>query len=208
MSLFTTNRFASACASGRDWRDTSKLVLEKLEGIKETPGFLNLGFLYISDHLADDATSIFNLFQSVMKIDNWVGSVGMGVIGCGEAHVDVPAISAMVGSFPEGSFCIFPSKQEEEGSGLVLQQDVKNWLETHTPYLTLVHADPMAEEDPQELIQNLGNTTNSFLIGGMTSSRSEHYQIANNVLHNSVQRRVFFRGNFRSNDFVARLRAD
>ncbi len=193
MSLFTSTNFASANASGTDWRDTSKIVLEKLESVRNTPDYFNFGFLYISDHLADDTTSIFNLFRSVMKIDDWVGSVGMGVVGCGNSFVDVPAISAMVCRFPKDSFCVFPESHEDQdiSSDAVGQERVKKWLGDHMPMLTVVHGDPMADADPQIVIRDLESTTNSFVIGGVTSSRSEHYQIANAVLHNSVSG-VFF----------------
>ena len=104
MSLFTSSSFASAAASGTDWRDTAKTVLEMLEEAK-TPGHdFNFGFLYISDHLSEDAVSILNLFKSVLNIENWVGEIGLGIAGCGERFVDQPAISAMIGHFDEEDF--------------------------------------------------------------------------------------------------------
>ena len=200
MPLFTSTSFASTSASGTDWRDTSKKVLEQLESVRQNPDSFNFGFIYISDHLAEDATSIFNLFKSVLKIDNWVGSIGMGVIGCGKSYVDMPAISAMVGKFPEDSFCVFPADEDAQDSEassddnadeLSLQDNVKAWLASNTPMLTLVHGDPMAIHDPQTFLRELESTTNSFLVGGLTSSRSKHYQIANGVRHNAVSG-VFF----------------
>ena len=198
MSLFTSTDFASASASGTDWRDTSKNVLEKLDSIREDPDFFNLGFLYISDHLAEDAPSIFNLFKSVLKIDNWVGSIGMGVVGCGESYVDMPAISAMVGRFPQDSFCVFPQQADDDESSDShrqadgsIQEEVKNWLSDHAPMLSVVHCDPMAEHDVQNVLLELERTSNSFVVGGLTSSRSHHYQIANTICHNSLSG-VFF----------------
>lgn len=200
MPLFTSTSFASTSASGTDWRDTSKKVLEQLESVRQNPDSFNLGFLYISDHLAEDATSIFHLFKSVLKIDNWVGSVGMGVIGSGKSYVDMPAISAMIGRFPKDSFCVFPSEdteqnKEEENNdgtqGLPIQEEVKNWLADNNPMLTLAHGDPMATHDPQDFLRDLEKTTHSFIVGGLTSSRSKHYQISNAVRHNAVSG-VFF----------------
>ncbi|PCJ99000.1 MAG: histidine kinase [Zetaproteobacteria bacterium] len=200
MPLFTSTNFASTSASGTDWRDTSKKVLEQLESVRHSPDSFNLGFLYISDYLADDATSIFNLFKSVLKIDNWIGSVGMGVIGSGKSYIDMPAISAMVGKFPEDSFCIFPDDNastdnegiaENDPGGPTRQEGVQSWLKNNAAMLTLVHGDPMATNDPQTFMKELEETTNSFLVGGLTSSRSKHYQIANAVRHNAVSG-VFF----------------
>ena len=67
MPVFTSSDFASCIASGTDWRDTSKKVLEQLESVKTEGKKFNIGFLYLSDNLANDAGSILALFQSVLK---------------------------------------------------------------------------------------------------------------------------------------------
>ncbi len=190
MTLFTSTDFASASGSGSDWRDTSKNVLEQLVSAKGSSGDFNFGFIYISDHLAGDTTSIFNLFKSVLKIDNWIGSVGMGVIGCGESYVNMPAISVMIGRFPENSFCIFPD-QENGTSEEIPQDKVKDWLLKNPLMLSIVHGDPISDTDPQVMLRDLDNMTDSFIIGGLTSSRAEHYQIANSVCSGTLSG-VFF----------------
>jgi len=192
MNVFTSTDFASACASGTDWRDTSKSVLEKLDSIRTEGDEFNFGFIYISDYLADDATSIYNLFKSVLKIDNWVGSVGMGVIGNNESLLDKPAISAMIGKFPEGSFRVFPQNASdvndiENSKPYKIEQDaVQQWLVENNPMLGIAHLDPLSDNDPQETLLNLESSTGSFIIGGLTSSRSQHFQIANDVFDNGV----------------------
>jgi small ligand-binding sensory domain FIST len=192
MSLFTSTHFASAAAQGTDWRDTSKNVLEKLESIRTQKNSFNLGFLYISDHLADDATSILNLFRSVLGVENWVGSIGMGVLACGESYIDQPAIAALIGNFPADSFCVFPKSDEFKGSEDIDEQaEVKDWLVRHSPMLTVVHADPMAQDDPTAILAKLEQSANAYVVGGLTSSRSHHYQIANNISNNAISG-VFF----------------
>lgn len=189
MSLFTSRNFASAAASGTDWRDTSKAILEKLEGARgqaDSDEKFNFGFLYISDYLADDATSILNLFRSVLGIENWIGTVGMGVIGCGEAFVDKPAISALVGYIPQDQFCVFPDLSEDQGGEKKPQKNVKEWLGTHTPLLAFVHGDPLADDDPTGILRELERTSGAFFVGGLASSRSYHYQFANSVCENAL----------------------
>ncbi len=185
MSLFTSSHFASACASGTDWRDTSKNVLEKLDGVRTEQDQFNFGIIYISDLLSNDASSILNLFKSVLKIDCWIGSIGMGVVGCNDLHIDTPAISAMLCRFPEDSFCLFPEMNDQD-EVLKSQDHVLNWLTEKSPVVALVHGDPMAEEDPRAVLEDMEISTNAFVIGGMTSSRSEHYQIAGTLLNNSI----------------------
>ncbi|MCK5374331.1 MAG: FIST C-terminal domain-containing protein [Alphaproteobacteria bacterium] len=224
MSLLSSTNFASASASGTDWRDTSKAVLEQLDSIRTKNDGFNFGFLYISDYLADDAGSIYNLFKSVLKIDNWIGSIGMGVIGSGESLVDKPAISAMIGHFPDGSFCVFPKDKsnidfsqesaldkidielidiaegnreeqemafldedlERQGPRYLSHDVVQQWLIENTPMLSVVHIDPLSPHNPQETLEDLELSTNSFFVGGLTSSRSHHYQIANGLRNNAV----------------------
>ena len=208
MPLLTSTDFASASANGTDWRDTSKAVLEQLDSIRtENDGF-NFGFLYISDHLADDASSIYNLFRSVLKIDDWIGSVGMGVVGTGESLVDQPAVAAMIGRFPENSFCVFPRNKrgsdldltevpeedkeeieidlEKQGPRCLSKDAVEQWLIEHTPMLGVVHIDPLSSHNPQEFLTDLEHSTNCFFVGGLTSSRSHHFQIANGVCDSSL----------------------
>ena len=196
MPLFTSREFAAAAASGTDWRDTSKAVLEELESIRTENDQFNFGFLYISDMLADFAPSILNLFRSVTHIDHWIGSVGMGVIGTGQAFVNQPAISALIGHFPEDEFCVFPETDEEDSDSLARasgrnQNRVKKWLDAHAPFLVCVHADPMADDDPMAVLADLDSLSSGFIVGGLTSSRSYHYQFANTVCENSVSG-VFF----------------
>ena len=184
MTLIKSSQFCSSSASGKDWREASKNVLDKLDEARKDNSPYNFGFIYISDHLADDAISIINLIKSVTNIENWIGSVGMGVIGGDQAYTDKPAISVMIGNFPEGSFCVFP-KTDDIGENIP-QDEVKSWLENHSPLLTFVHGDPLSQEDPVQTLQNLADMTGGFLVGGMTSSRSEHYQIANTLCENTI----------------------
>ena len=188
MSLFTSSHFASACASGTDWRDTAKAVLEKLESIKTDNADFNLGFLYVSDHLADDIESILTLFKSVLGVENWIGAVAVGVCGYGETYIDVPAISAMVGIFEPDSFCLFPAN---DGSGEFADSNLKPWLETHDPMLVFTHGDPLSEEDPAMGLEQVNTVTQGFMIGGLSSSRKQQIQIAGDLQSNGISGAAF-----------------
>lgn len=183
MSLFTSSHFASAVASGADWREASKAVLEKLEGIKTDGVTFNLGFLYITDHLSDDAESIVNLFQSVLGVENWVGCNAIGVMGCGEDYIDQPAIAAMIGQFDDDSFCVFPPVQFE---GDDVQESIASWQKNHDAMLVLTHGDPVAEEDPALAVKTLNQIIPGFMIGGLSSSRKQQIQFSGDVHNNGV----------------------
>ena len=183
MSLFTSSHFASASASGADWREAAKSVLEKLEGIKTEGAGFNLGFIYITDAMSDDAEGILNLFKSVLGIEHWVGANGIGVVGCGESFIDKPAISAMIGRFDEDAFCVFPPTQFE---GDTAREALSGWLNDNDPMLVVSHGDPTAEEDPAVVLKTLNRILPGFMVGGLSSSRSQQVQFADNIGNDGI----------------------
>lgn len=183
MSLFTSDSFASASAAGTDWRDTAKKVLEDLEKSRTAGDNFNIGFLYISDKLTEDARSILSLFRSVTRIDHWVGAIGLGVCGTGMEYVDEPAIAVMIGRIDSQNFCIFPSIDLNPGPAkAVLEQ----WTDANEPMLVLVHGDPLSDSDPAAILAQLDQITGGFLAGGMSSSRTAHLQFADEVMQGGI----------------------
>jgi len=182
MQTTTSPSFISAAASGTNWRDISKKILEAFEKFKTGPDQFNIGFLYITDQLAQDAESTLNLFKSVTGIEHWVGSVGIGVCTNGEEYVDTPAISAMIGYIDPDKFTVFGSGGEPSPAPDALD----SWLEKNDAMLTLVHADPMADTDPARDLALLNDTIQGFLVGGLSSSRHENFQVADNVIQGGI----------------------
>ena len=178
MSLTTSSKFASAIDSGTDWRDTSKKVLEQLEQARTDNDNFNVGFLYVSDHLCDDLSSILGLFKSVLEIEHWCGCVGMGICGNGTEYIDKPAISVMIGHIDKEQFCIFPSGDIDDGKAA---KALEPWINHQDPFVVLTHGDPVMDANPASVLGKLEELTGGFLIGGLASSRSEHACIADNI---------------------------
>ncbi len=188
MTYFSSSQFASAAATGNDWREVAKIVLEDLSEAKTAEDSFNFGFLYISDMLAEDAESILNLFKSVLNIENWVGGIGIGICANGQSYIDKPAISAMVGKFDEKDFCLFPPiNQDPEKAAECLQA----WLDDNDPMLVMTTGDPMSEEDPAQTIRMLESQCSGFMIGGLTSSRKNHAQFAGGLYSGGLCGAVF-----------------
>lgn len=175
-------RFASSIAAGESWSDAAK---DCLAGLDLVPG-ANLGFLYVTDHLADQLASIVTLFRGVTGVDQWVGTVGLGVCGTGEEIFDEPAIAALVGAFPEGSFRLIPPLAD--GTGPLAE--LGTWLALHPPLLGLVHADPRNAKVPA-LLEGLAERTGAFLVGAVTASRRDFAQLAGRVGENGVSGVLF-----------------
>ena len=188
MTLKTSTHFASAFAQGTNWRDTSKSVLEKLEGAITDKDEFTLGFLYITDDLAEDASSILNLFRSVTSIENWVGCTAVGVFANGEDLIDSTAISAMICRIPEDDFVV------SAGTSLDVNQSEKilqSWMDKNDPFCSIVHGDPVSEQDITQDLHLFEQMSSSFLVGGLSSSRTGHVQFANDVVDGGVSGVVF-----------------
>jgi small ligand-binding sensory domain FIST len=166
MTLFASDRYASASAAGSDWRDAARRVLEQLE--KARIPACNIGFLYITAELADDAASILDLFRSVTKVEHWLGAAGSGVLGTGVSHIGQPAISAMIGYVAPDDFCVSPAAALDTDAHEIA---LDRWLEAHYPMLVLVHGAPEFDADAQGRLAAIERRTGGFLAGGLSSSK-------------------------------------
>lgn len=183
MTLTTSPRFASAAASGTDWRDTAKTVLEQLEKAITRQGQFTIGFLYITDLLAEDAKSILTLFRSVTGIDNWIGCTGMGVCAAGQEYIDVPAISAMIGTVDPEHMRLFPAIT---GSKAALQEILQSWPARDKAMLVIAHGDPRADIDPAQSLSIVAGETGGFVVGGLSSSRGGHALFSKDVMNGGL----------------------
>lgn len=188
MNAITSSKFASASAKGNDWRDTSKSVLKQLQSIIKTSDKYTLGFLYVTDTLADDMESILNLFRSVLEIENWVGTVGIGVFSSSNQLMDDAAISAMICQFDSSEFCIFKTEGHDIRAA---EKSISNFMKNKSPMLVFVHGDPMAEEDPALTLPKIEDISGGFVTGGLSSSRKIHVQIANTLHENGISGVIF-----------------
>ncbi len=160
--------FRVAHAAGEDWRAIAQHCLQQLAGAHGT-----LGFIYLTDLLAAHADDITAFFREKTSVQHWVGSVGIGVCATGREYLDVPAMAVMLADFAPGSFQVF--------SGLRTADDLnirKFNCGERAANFAIVHADPANSSVP-ELIAGLAEKVESgFVVGGLSSSRAENWQIA------------------------------
>lgn len=188
MDVVTSTHFVSTAASGENWRDISKTVLERLEDVR-TEGFKpNIGFLYITDDLAKDAGSILTLLRSVTGIDNWAGCAAQGVCAGGQEFFHVPAMSVLVGEVPHDQVRVF---QAAPPNYKKLHESLEPWLNLHDPMVTVIHADPFAGAHPAEAIEEIDVMVGGFMIGGLASSRKETAIIGRHVAPVGVSGFIF-----------------
>jgi small ligand-binding sensory domain FIST len=163
-------------AAARDWRDAANSCLAQLE-----QGPASLGFLYVTDQLAEHLGDILAFFRSKTGVPHWVGTVGIGVCASGQEYLDEPAIVAMVGDFEPDSFRVF--------SGIASADDINNVTLKcggMAPNFAIVHADPY-NRDIADLVNKLaGKVESGFLVGGLTSSRRDNLQVADGVVEGGL----------------------
>ena len=167
--------FKSAHAAASDWQGALDACLASLDPV---PGNANLGFVYLTDAMAENMEALLERCRADTGIEHWVGTVGMGVCATGIEYYDRPALSVLVGSFPEDSFQVFEPLISDVSA---FESEHGNWLREHDPYFGVVHGDPRNTEVPglvDQLSQSMGS---GFLVGGLASSRSRYAQIADSV---------------------------
>lgn len=179
--------FKAAHTAADHWAHAAKACVDALLPL---PAGANLGFVYATDRLAEDFSSILAYLRQKTGIEHWVGSVGIGICGNDTEYFDRPGLAVLVGVLPAGSFRMFPSitKGPDE-----LADDIRAWMKQAPSAFGIVHADPENAETPR-LLESLADAGAGFLVGGLASSRGALYQIAGRVTGGGVSGVLFAPG--------------
>lgn len=181
----STNTFHAAHAHSPDWLQAVNSCLAQLDDA--SPG-ANLGFLYITDGLAEHLPRILDYLKEQTDIEDWVGTVGVGICGTGQEYHDEPAISVMLAELPTDSFRVLPSIRSSMGEFPKPQRD---WCKQEQAHFAIIHGDPRNPKTPV-LIEELSDALQGgFLVGGLTSSRGAHAQIAGKLTDGGVSGVLF-----------------
>lgn len=168
-------------AAGADWRRAAARCAEQLGS-----GFGSLGFVYATDVLADDLGPILDLLKRSTGVEQWVGTVGMGVLATGREYFDQPAIAAMIGDFDPATFRILPGMRN---SADIATASIR--CEAGDGNFAVVHADPRNPEIAGLIAGLAAKVESGFLVGGLTSSRKLNPQVARDVTEGGLSGVVF-----------------
>lgn len=175
-----------------DWAHAAKVCADGLlAGGPAGGGGYNLGFIYVTDALVDDLTSILTYLRQKTGIEHWVGSVGVGIfanLGEGPGQLGVgeyfhrPAIAALAMSVAEQHFRILPTIKNDPDE---LPGDIVRWINDVQCHFGIIHGD---RDNPKAaaLVSGLSQLTNGFLVGGFASSSGTVRQIAGRVTDGGV----------------------
>jgi small ligand-binding sensory domain FIST len=171
---------AFAQASGADPAQWGALAVELGEKLaRDLPGG-RLGFLYATDALADRLEDILGVVKRVSGVPDWVGSVGLGVMGEEEVF-ESPALVAIALDLPRDSYRLVPNLTAPGETSA----DLDAWIAAKRPALGIVHADPR-RAGVAEILADLAETSGAYLVGGLSSGEKGVAQIAGRVVDEGV----------------------
>ncbi len=178
------NGFKAAHAAADDWAHAAQACVS---GLGTLPDGANFGFVYITDNVVDDLSSVLLYLRQRTGVLDWVGSVGIGICGGASEYFDRPAIAVMVGALPQDSYRIFPAVSESVDQ--ILEADA-DWIARIGPVSGVVHGCP-ENAATASLVHDLREATGAFLTGGVTSSRWSCSQIAGRITGGGVSGVLF-----------------
>ncbi|MBI5040950.1 MAG: FIST C-terminal domain-containing protein [Gammaproteobacteria bacterium] len=180
-----TNPFLLGHAEATDWEKAAESCLQQIGYI---PAGTNLGFLYVTDSHASHLKSILEHFRSETGIQDWVGTVGMGICASGTEYYANPAMAVLLGSFPAESFRVLSTLRDVQLGELL---DIQDWLQRGQRYFGVVHGDPRNGNTPELIASLAERLPGGYLVGGLTSSRGEELQIANGIMQGGLSGVIF-----------------
>ena len=166
--------------------DVSAVIDDTLRQLADIPAGANFGFIYVTDAMADEFGSLLRECKTVTGIRHWTGTVGLGVISDDSELYEQPAASIMLAQFPEQGFAMLPLIEKTGDLDMLPPA-----LQAFSTSFGVIHGDPLNPET-QQLVSGLQQRLNNgFLVGGLTSSRDAHYQVADDLLNGGISGVVF-----------------
>ncbi|MSO68842.1 MAG: histidine kinase [Alphaproteobacteria bacterium] len=173
--------FRYAHAAGTNARRLVDACAARLAPVgDEPPG--GLGFLYVSDQLANELPEILTRLKVLTGTADWVGSVGAGICATGQEYYGVPGIAAMIADIAPADYHLVETVREDLSGFKSRHED---WRLKSGSRFGIVHADPRNNNVP-DIVEGIATAIDGFLVGGISSSRRHPLQIAGDITMGGV----------------------
>ena len=172
-------RFHSAHAGGPTGEAAIEACLARLDMARPRSGF---GLLYVTDAIGDRLPAALDRLKQATGVDTWVGSVGIGVCATGREYFDEPAAAVMIAEVAPESYRVFETIRDDLGE---FSRDNGAWIARAPSHFGIVHADPRNQRTA-DIVAELADELDGFLVGGLSSSRAVPAQIAGGVTEGGV----------------------
>ena len=145
-------------------------LVEGLRAAVESDGIRGtLGFLYVTDSLANELEAILHQLQQRFDVRDWVGTVGLGICYTGKEIYDQPAAVIMLTQL-EG-YTLFE----------IPEANAAVELSTADYDFGVIHGNPNQVGFPQTFQHLCQHLQNTFFVGGLSSSQHITPQLVNSV---------------------------
>ena len=177
------DQFFSLCCE----HDTARgLINDCVQQLGAAPDRANFGFIYATDAVSADFPELLERVREATGVEHWIGTIGLGVITAGREVYDRPAASIMLAHFDVGEFAMVPVIREQSEIASRL-----HWPHHFATNFGVIHGDP-SNPQTQDLITAVQqHLENGFFVGGLTSSRSNHYQVSDGVISGGISGALF-----------------
>ncbi|MDD3760718.1 MAG: FIST C-terminal domain-containing protein [Acidithiobacillus sp.] len=163
-------------AAAEQWSDALRQALDSCDW---RPFPSTLGFLYVNEAYETALPEILAALQQSTGVQDWVGSVGIGVAATNHEYLDVPALALLFTDIPKTEYRLFAG-MDAYGSGELQLDDGRQAA------LAIVHGDAHSQDLPEQVRHLAARCSTGFLMGGITSSREQGAQIAGRALHGGL----------------------
>ena len=136
LSSSSDNRFWSAFAIDGSWRELATACLRQLP--REANEAV-LGFLYVTDAVSGHLPDLLKFLRQATGIQDWTGSVGLGICTEHRALFERPGVALMVAALPPHSFQIF---RLAFGTPDQYDPETASWIARSKPVRGIIHCDP------------------------------------------------------------------
>jgi len=165
-----------------------QLVNTCLQQLGDIRGEYQLGFIYANDTLSEDFEDIICRLKQETRVENWVGTLGLGICSNGVEFYDQAALVIMLADIKASQFSIVGKNYDDEEK---LLAEISSYCKHELPHVGIIHGDPSNPATPN-IIEKISETVPAaYLVGGLTSSNNENFQVANQVVQGGVSG-VFF----------------
>jgi len=170
------NTFKLAHASDASWQTA---LTDCLQQLGEIPKEANLGFVYVTDHFAADFAAIHRQLKQQTGVPHWSGTIGHAICCTGKEYYEQPAMVILLTDFPDDSFYLVQSPEQLPATPNAGLQ------------FAVVHGDPRNGQLPGLLEKFAAKLGDAYLVGGLTSSSSYYYQLADEISESQLSAVIF-----------------
>ena len=158
-------RFHFAHAGGPSGEAAIEACIQRLGPTLPQQG---LGMLYVTDAIGEHLPAALDRLKRATGLDEWVGSVGIGICATGREYFDEPAAAVMIADLDQQSYRVFETIRDDLGE---FSRSNGAWIARAPARFGIVHADPRNQRTG-DIVADLAEELDGFLVGGLSSSRA------------------------------------